>query len=111
MDESFVGHEARFSLPCDDSMVSLLMGFIAELLVVGGSDVEAPEQVEEQIRVAIEEICGRRDGADGVTLADADPGSRAEIRATLSIVGEGVEVKLRSAHDGRELPPILVREK
>ncbi len=111
MDESFVGHEARFSLPCDDSVASLLMGFVAEVLMVGGSDGEAPEQVEEQSRVAIEEICGRRDGANDVTLADADPGSRVEIRATLSIVGEGVEVKLRSAHDGRDLPPILVCEK
>ena len=110
MDESFVGHEAKFSLPCDDSVVPLLMSFIAELLMVGGSDVEAPEQVEEQMRVAIDEICGRRGGRAGAPPADADSGAKGDLQATLSIVGEGIEVKLRSSYSGRELPPILVRE-
>jgi len=78
--------------------------------MVGGSDVEAPEQVEEQIRVAIEEICGRREGRAGAPPADADSGAKGAFQATLSIVGEGIEVKLRSSYSGRELPPILVRE-
>ena len=110
MDESFVGHEAKFSLPCDDSVVPLLMSFIEELLMVGGSNVEAPDHVEEQIRLAIDEICGRRGGAAGAPPADAESGAKGELQATLSIVEEGVEIKLGSPHGGRELPPILVRE-
>ena len=110
MDESFVGHEAKFSLPCDDSVVAFLVSFIEQLLMVGDSDVEAPERVEEQIRVAIDEICGRHGGGVGAPPAAADSGARGDLQATLSIVGEGIEVKLRSSYSGRELPPILVRE-
>lgn len=110
MDESFVGHEARFSLPCDDFVVALLMGFVEELLMVEGSDIESPEHVEEQIRVAIDEICGRRGGPEGTPPTDAHSGAKGAIRATLSIVGEGVEVRLSPLRGGRELPAILVRE-
>ena len=109
MDESFVGHEAKFSLPCDDSVVPLLMGFIEELLLVGGGDVEAPEQVEEQIRVAMDEICRRPGGREGAP-ASTDSGANSDLRATLSIVAEGVEVRFSSPRGGSELPVILVRE-
>jgi hypothetical protein len=110
MDESFVGHEANFCLPCDDSVVALLMSFLEELLLVGGSDVEAPEQVEEQIRVAIEEICSRRGNRSSEPPSDADSGAKGDLLATLTIVGEGVEVRLSSPRGGHELPAILVRE-
>jgi hypothetical protein len=86
------------------------MGFIEELLMVEGSDIEAPEQVEEQIRVAIDEICGRRGGPEGTPPAEADSGTKGDFRATLSIVGEGVEVRLSPPRGGREMPAILVRE-
>ena len=110
MDESFVGHEARFSLPCDASVVPLLLSFIEELLMVGGSDVESPEHVEEQIRVAIDEICGRQRSRASAPPEDADIGARGDLQAILLIVGEGVEVTLLSPGGEQELPPILVRE-
>ena len=109
MDESFLGHEATFSLPCDASVVPLLMGFIEELLMVGGSDVEAPEKVEEQLRGAVEKICGR--GApEGKSPKDSGSAARDEIRVTLSIVADGIEARFSSQHDGLDLPSILVRE-
>lgn len=110
MDESFVGHEAEFSLPCDDAVVPLLMDFVEELLTVGGSDVESPEHVEEQIRAAIDEIRSRRGGRAGSPPEGADAGAKDDLHATLLIVGEGVEIRLRSSDGEQELPPILVRE-
>lgn len=78
--------------------------------MVGGSDVESPEDVEEQIRVAIDEICSRQRSRSGAPPDDADIGASGDLQAILLIVGEGVEVTLRSPGGEQELPPILVRE-
>ena len=78
--------------------------------MAGGSDVESPEHVEEQIRVAIDEICSRRGGRAGAPPEGADARAKGDLQVTLLIVGNGVEVTLRSPHGEHELPPILVRE-
>lgn len=78
--------------------------------MVGGSDVEAPEQVERQIRNAIDKICSQHGGPADAPSADPDSSVRGDLQATLSIVGEGVEVRLSSLRGGGELPAILVRE-
>jgi hypothetical protein len=97
MRESLIGHEARFAIPCDISVVALLMGFIEELLMVEGSDIEAPETVEEQLRTAVEDICD----------ADTVVGT---VEAALSVVSEGVEIRITSPSGGQGPNPILVRE-
>jgi hypothetical protein len=97
MRESFIGHEARIAIPCEVSVVALLMGFVEELLLVEGSDIEAPETVEEQLRTAIEDIC------DGDVAAGP-------VEAALSVVSDGVEIRLTSPISGHEPNLILVRE-
>jgi hypothetical protein len=97
MHESLIGHEARFSFPCELSVVALLMGFVEELLMVEGHDIEDPAGLEQRLGAALDEICDSGADAGGV-------------KAVLSIVSEGLEIRLSSPDGGRELDPIIVLE-
>jgi hypothetical protein len=97
MQESLIGHEARFSFPCKLSVVALLMGFIEELLMVEGHDIEDPEGLEQRLGAAFEEICG----------GEADSGT---VKVILSVVSEGLEVRLSSPGGEPALDPIIVLE-
>ena len=91
MHQELIGQEASFRLPCGGEAPELLLSFIEELLEVGGSDADEPERLEEEMRAAVDALCG---------TTEPSPSER-ELLATLKILEDCIEVRLSRA-DGEE---------
>lgn len=57
MHKELIGKEASLSLPCSFDATALVLGFIEELMEVGGGETGDPERLEGELRAAVGAIC------------------------------------------------------
>ena len=96
MHNGLIGEEVTLDLPCDADPSALLMGFVEELLEVGGGDADDPQRVVEELQRAVEELC--------------DGNEDCQLEARLSITDEGIEETLSCAAAGTSERHLTVRE-
>ena len=93
MHKELIGQEASLSLPCTVDATALLLGFIKELMEVGGSEASDPDRLEHDLRQAVDAIRGDECG-------DA----ACDVVAIFEIHERGVEVRLScESHDAADV--------
>jgi hypothetical protein len=98
MHKELIGKEASLSLPCSFDATALVLGFIDELMEVGGGETSDPERLEGELRAAVGAICRPGDDCGQVVVRFAIHDRGVDVLLTCENHGAG-EQHVIAAHE------------